>query len=107
MKKLSKERLLYWVKTKISIINIKEGIIPSEEETQAYRQICNIIKSYFLMVNLKSPDFAAGYEQGLFDEKMNQLKTRKDICEHDWIETTVYDERYEKSFDRWRASSDR
>jgi len=47
MKKLSKERLLYWVGRKISIINIKEGIVPSEEEVQAYRQICQIIKLHF------------------------------------------------------------
>ncbi len=47
MKKLSKERLLYWVGSKINIINVKEGIVPSEEETQAYRQICQIIKLHF------------------------------------------------------------
>ncbi len=47
MKELSKERLLYWVETKINIINIKEGIVPSEEETQAYRQICQIIELHF------------------------------------------------------------
>lgn len=78
MKKLSKERLLYWVKTKISIINIKEGIVPTDEEVQAYRQICNLINSYFLIVNLKSPGYGAGYEQGLFDEKMNQQKGKED-----------------------------
>ena len=48
MKELSKERLLYWVKTKINIVNIKEGIVPSEEETQAYRQICQIIGIHFV-----------------------------------------------------------
>ncbi len=47
MKELSKERLLYWVTTKINVINIKEGIVPPEEETQAYRQICQIIKLHF------------------------------------------------------------
>ena len=78
MKKLSKERLLYWVKTKINIINIKEGVVPTEEETQAYRQICNLINAYFLIVNLKSPDYAAGYEQGLFDEKISQQKGKED-----------------------------
>lgn len=47
MKKLSKERLLYWVGSKINIINIKEGIVPTDEETQAYRQICQIINFHF------------------------------------------------------------
>ena len=37
MKELSKGRLLYWMKTKINIINIKEGVVPSEEEGQAKR----------------------------------------------------------------------
>lgn len=78
MKKLSKERLLYWVGSKINIINIKEGIVPTDEETQAYRQLCNLINSYFLIVNLKSPNYVAGYEQGLFDEKMNQQKGKED-----------------------------
>ena len=47
MKELSKERLLYWVETRINTINIKEGVMPSEEETQAYRQICQIINLHF------------------------------------------------------------
>ena len=98
MKELSKERLLYWVKTKINIINIGEGIVPSKEETQAYRQICNLINSYFLIVNLKSPNYAAGYEQGIFDEKMNQQKRKEEKCEHDWFEITVHDEKYGKTY---------
>ena len=47
MKELSKERLLYWVKTKIGIVNVKEQIAPSEEEMQAYMQINQIIKLHF------------------------------------------------------------
>lgn len=48
MKELSKDRLLYWVETKINIINIKESVIPTDEETQAYRQICQIIELHFV-----------------------------------------------------------
>lgn len=48
MKELSKKRLLYWVETKINIMNIKEGVIPTDEETQAYRQICQIIELHFV-----------------------------------------------------------
>lgn len=48
-----------------------------EKQLKAYQQIQEIIKTHFLIINLESPDYAAGYEQGLFDEKMNHLKEKE------------------------------
>jgi len=60
------------------------------EDEQAYTQIKEIVRAYYLMVNLESKDFAAGYEQGLFDSKIKQIQQKPTVT-REQIEEIIID----------------
>ena len=127
MKELSKEKTLKHLAHmfkcyEYNFINVDYK--PPEEETQVYRQICQIIELHFdddwqvvkkelgKFMQKQKPTVTEEFVQEAIDyiadfpsykrleKKLNEagVEVKKNNCEHDWVDITAHDEKHGNTY---------